>query len=162
MDEWQSMELTETRSQGGLRLRNNLAKVTVQVSEALRQLITGETTVQEPGEMIPMVRVQPGERNGEKRLLQSHLTVNSGRDRQRLAGWPKILKLLGAEEAHIMALTELAVELEAWQEEPNDHGIIKKSRSKSWRSMRTGTRNQGAWRPSGDRRRALECQASYG
>ena len=119
------MELTETRSQGGLRLRNNLVRVTVQVSEALRQLITGETTLQEPGEMIPMVRAQPGERNGGKRFLQSHLTVNSGRDRQRLAGWPKILKLLGAEEAHVMALTELAVELEAWQKEPNDHGKIK-------------------------------------
>ena len=109
------MELTETRSHGGLRLRNNLVMVTVQVSEALRQLINGETTMQEPGEMIPMVRAQPGERNGGKRFLQSHLTVNSGRDRQRLAGWPKILKLLGAEEAHVMALTELAVELEAWQ-----------------------------------------------
>ena len=114
-DEWESMVMETTRCRGGVGVSTNRATVNVRVNDALRALLTGETSVQKTGESAPMIDVRHKEDGDRRARRQSHLQALSSRERQKLASWPKVLKLLGAEEAQVIALTEMEIELEAWQ-----------------------------------------------
>ena len=106
-DEWGSMVMETTRCRSGVGLSTNQATVRVRVNDALRALLTGETSVQEAGESVPMMDVRHEDDGDRRARRQSHLQALSSRERQKLTSWPKVLKLLGAEGAQVIALTEM-------------------------------------------------------